>query len=400
MPVRALRAAAVTIASKPYIALARVTARSFREHNPDIPFFLLLTDEEEGLIRREREPFEVIHLDELRIGESPSFRFQYTELELSYASTPFVIEHLLASGFEAVVFLKQETLVLASLSPVLEELRGHSALLTPHLLEPPAGAGALQGEINVLRAGVYNGGFVAFADCEESRRFLAWWGERTARGCFRAVEAGVHFEQRWLDFAPAFMPSCHVLRDPGVNVGHWNLPERRIRARDGSVTACGVPCRVFRFSGYEPGRPHMVTKYNLHFTVESTGEAAAVFRMYDSMLRQEGYDETRAWPYAYGRFSDGALVPEMGRRIYHDLAGDARQFGNPFDVKPEGSYRNWLRQPFGDGAPEMISNYWHGVYTRRKDLQRRFPDLAGRGGAGYARWIRDVGAAEYGVVQG
>ena len=39
-----------TIASKRFIANARVTAESFRRHHPDIPFVLLLTDEIDGYI--------------------------------------------------------------------------------------------------------------------------------------------------------------------------------------------------------------------------------------------------------------------------------------------------------------------------------------------------------------
>lgn len=334
--------AAATIVSKSYLALARVTAGSFRRHNPDIPFYTLLADEQDGYFDPALEPFHTLQLDQLRMEESSRFRFQYTELELSYACTPYLIDHLLGEGFDGVVFLKQETLVLGSLAPEFDKLQRHTVLLTPHFLEPPVGPRALEWELNVLRAGVFNGGFLAFSSHEEARRVLAWWKEKTSRGCFRAVEDGVHFEQRWLDFVPSFAPGFHILRDPGMNVAHWNLPERRICVGGGRVMADGMPCRVFRFSGYQPEAPHRVTRYNPKMTVESTGDAAEVFALYQSMLGSAGYHECRRWPYAYGFFDNGAPISDRARLTYHDLGDEASRFGDPFATAHEGSYFRWL----------------------------------------------------------
>lgn len=335
---------AATIASKRFLALARVTAASFRQHHPEIPFCLLLTDEEQGHFHPESEPFRTLALDQLQIDEPRRFRFQYTELELSYACTPFLIDHLLNEGHDGVVFLKQETLVLGSLAPEFDKLERHSVLLTPHFLEPPTGPRALEGEINVLRAGVFNGGFVAFSKQQESRNVLAWWQRKTRRGCFRAVDEGVHFEQRWLDFVPSLAPACHILRDPGMNVGHWNVAERRIRVDNGRVTAAGVPCRVFRFSGYQAENPQMVTRYNHHLTVENTGDAAEVFRRYQAQLEAAGHNEAQQWPYAYGCYDNGVPIPDAARRIYHDLDDDARRFGDPFSTAHDGNFYRWLAE--------------------------------------------------------
>ncbi len=321
-----------------------MTAESFRRHNPGIPFCTLLADEADAEYEPGREPFETVYLDELAVDHPAGFRFQYDELELSYASTPYLIDHLLERGYDGVVFLKQETLVLGSLEPEFEKLARHSVLLTPHLLEPPGGERAVETELNVLRAGVYNGGFVAFNGSEEARHVLRWWKQKTRWGCFRAVEEGVHFEQRWLDFVPCLAPSCHILRDPGMNVGHWNLPERKISASEGGVTAAGVPCRVFRFSGYQFEAPQMVTRYNPHMTVESAGEAARVFERYQAMLEAAGHRECQQKRYAYGCFDNGVTVSGEARRIYHDLGDEARRFGDPFPAGHEGSYYRWLNE--------------------------------------------------------
>lgn len=336
--------AAATIASKRYLALARVTAESFRRHHADVPFFTLLADQAGEGFEARREPFETVFLDDLSVDDATGFQFQYNELELSYACTPYLLEHLLDRGYDGVVFLKQETLVLGSLAPEFEKLQRHSVLLTPHLLEPPGGERALETELNVLRAGVYNGGFAAFNASAEARRVLAWWKRKTRRGCFREVEEGVHFEQRWLDFVPSLAPGHHILRDPGMNVGHWNLPERRIGVRNGTVTASGAPCRVFRFSGYQFEAPEMVTRYNPHMRVESAGEAAKVFERYQAMLAAAGHRDCQQLAYGYGEFDNGMPISDEARRTYHDLGEEAQRFGNPFAAGGEGSYYRWLSE--------------------------------------------------------
>ncbi len=340
-----MRTAAATIVSRSRFSLGRATARSFREHHAGVPFFLLLADEPHERIRAGAEPFTMLTLDALRIPEPCRFRFRYGEMQLSYAATPFLIAHLLGEGFEGVLFLKQETMVLDRLDPLFEMLRRHSVLLTPHLLDPPEGGGAFERERNVLRAGVYNGGVIGFSRCEEAVRVLEWWKARTWRWCLLDVEQGLHYEQRWLDFVPSLAPRCGIVRDPGVNVGHWNLPERRIALDGGLVTACGAPCRIFRFSGYDPDRPDRITRYNRTATVEQAGAAvASVFAHYQALLEECGWRETRSLPYAWDFFDNGERIPPAVRHLYRDLGEEATRFGDPFRTAGEDTFYDWLRR--------------------------------------------------------
>lgn len=336
-----MRAAAATLASRSRVALARATAKSFREQHPEIPFYCLLADEGHGEIRADREPFEMIAFGALAVPEPRRFCFRYGEMELSYAATPFLIAHLLDSGFQRVLFLKQETLVLDRLDALLKMLERHSVLLTPHLLEPPAGRGAFERERNVLRAGVFNGGVLGFAQCEESQRVLEWWKQKTWRQCLLDVDHGLHYEQRWLDFVPSLTPQCGIVRDPGVNVGHWNLPERRIAVRGGRVTACGAPCRIFRFSGYDPERPERITRYSPAAVAEA-GQAAEVFGRYQRLLEECGWRRSRALPYAWDSFDNGEPVSYEARRLYRELGDAARRFGDPFRTAGADTFHAWL----------------------------------------------------------
>jgi len=110
----------------------------------------------------------------------------------------------------------------------------------------------------------------------------------------------VYFDQRWLDLAVVFFEDVSIFREPSYNVAHWNLPERAVRVGHDVITVDGRPCRFFQFSGFDPDRPHAVTRYSPRLDMSNVGPAAEVFRRYLTLLERAGYHETKGWPYAYG----------------------------------------------------------------------------------------------------
>lgn len=391
---------AATIAAKPWLAAARVLAESFRRWHPDLPFHLLLADEVEGRFDPAREPYRTIPLSDLAIPHAERFRFRHTQQELTYAATPFLISHLLERGFERVLFLKQESLVVGDLGPLFERLDRSSILLTPHLLEPLAGADAVERELGVLLAGVFNVGVLGVSARAEARRFLSWWGERTELDCRHAVEEGLHYEQRWLDLAPSCFEEVEIAREPGANVGHWSLPERRVEVEGERVLVDGGPGRVVRFSGYDPDRPERFTRHSPRLTRANAGPAAQLLARYHAGLLGAGERETRAWPYAFGRFDDGVAIPDVAREIYRELGAAVDRFGDPFAAAAASSFRRYLEEPVdGIGGPaRRLTRLWRAVYDRRPDLRRAFPDLAGSDREAFLAWTASSGLREHGVA--
>ena len=364
--------AAGTIVAKQHLPVARVLADSFLEHHPDAPFYVLLTDEVEGYFQPEAERFRLLHLGDLSIPQLTPFRFNYSQQELSYAATPFLIEYLLDLGFSDVAFLKQESLVLGGMASVFDG-GSHSLILTPHLLKPLPGEDRIARELNILQAGSFNAGFVGVSDSGPARAFLKWWQERVFRHCRLDVAEGMHFEQRWLDLAPSFFEGVHILRDPGMNVAHWNLPERQISiGPDGDVLAEGRPCRFFRFSGFDFEQPFYATRYNTRLTLDNMGPAAAVFRSYHERLVAAGCHETSTWPYAYGCFDNGVPIPFAARQLYRDLGDEADRFGDPFETAARGSFLKWINGS-GEGSGEKLLERLPGGSV--------VPDFSGAGGA-------------------
>ena len=101
----------------------------------------------------------------------------------------------------------------------------------------------------------------AFAAGPKTEELLAWWSERLATDCLVAPERGYFVDQRWMDFAPGLVPGFFILRDPGYNLAYWNLAGARPARRGNRYEVDGRPLRFFHFSGFDPERPHMLSKH-------------------------------------------------------------------------------------------------------------------------------------------
>jgi hypothetical protein len=363
-----VKVAVATVVAKSFLSLARVLANSFRRYHPDTPFFVLLSDEADGYFDPAAESFQVLRLADLGIPDLARFRFRYSRQELMYAATPYLLTHLLDQGFSGAAFLKQESLVVGALTPVLEQLGRRSIVLTPHLLEPLWGKEGAGRELNILQSGVYNVGFLGVSETPTARAFLTWWKERLFEHCRHDVARGIHFEQRWLDFVPAFFDDVEVVRDPGFNVAHWNLPERKVTVSRDFVTVDGGPGRFFRFSGFDLEHPDALTRYNNRLSMSNVGEAAEIFRRYVKLLEAAGYHETKRWPYAYGHFDNGKPVAERARYLYRQLGRQADRFGDPFTTASPDNFFRWSRRQLMLSA---IKRMWWAIHRRwRNGLTR------------------------------
>ncbi len=394
--------AACTIAGRNALAHARVTADSFREQHPGVPFFTLLSDDPAGLFDPAGEPFTTVTLDEVAIPHLERLRFCYPQPELSYALTPWFLGHLLDRGWRRILFLKQESLVVSTLASLFDRLEPAAMLLTPHLLEPldrPADLDqAAAREREILLAGVYNAGVLGVAEGRQAREFLAWWGERLSRHSLRAVEAGMHFEQRWLDFVPSFFPPVAIDRRPGSNLGHWRLPEGRIEAREGVLLVDGDPLRVARFSGFDPERPEFLTSHHQRVRVAEMGGAGRrLVERYRAALDRADFAVTRAWPSGSSRFDDAEEIPGVVRAIYRRL-GDPQveAFGEPHRIGG-GSFRAWLAERLP--APWKMARLWREIWLDRRDLQTAFPQPTGEHRRAFMLWIDRHGRAEAGLSE-
>ena len=369
-----------TIVAKNYLAHARVLAESLRVHHPELRLSVLLADEVEGCFDPAREPFRLVHLPELPIPGLRRLLFRYDRQQVAVAAKPWLLAHLLDEGANAALLLDPDMLVLDDLGPLLDAVRRHAVVLTPHLLAPLSGAERVERELAVLRAGAFNGGVLGAS--ASSRAFLEWLQGRLLEHCCHAIGEGMHLDQRWLDLVPGAFDDVHILRDPGVNVAYWNLAGRPLSWQGEALRAAGQPCRLFHFSGFDPERPRQVSRHAPHIPWDELGPAQPLFERYRALLEAAGQREADRWPYAHGRFSDGVEVPDVARQVYRE-AGSPEALGDPFRDE---ALRRWLMEPVDEAR--TLSRLWEGVHRRRADVQAAFPDLHGRDRQAYLEWTR------------
>ena len=306
-----------------YLAFARVFAASFQRYHPGIPLHILLPDGQTPGDTVEGAEVHMLRLEDLHIPALGRMLIRYDRKQVLVAAKPALLRHMLESGYQTAIYLDPDMLVTGSLDPMLEEVARHALSLTPHIGPRFATAERTDLERSLLLAGMYNGGVVGVTHCDESRRFLAWWEERLQTHCVEAVREGLHYDQRWLDMAPALVADLHLLRDPGVNVAYWNLPDLDVRAGRDGLLVNNAPLRLFHFSGFDPARPQRVSRYEPELKVEEADPVADLFRRYAALLNEAGWDETskRPWPWDGWR-----RVPRSGARLLKLLSRNPLQW--------------------------------------------------------------------------
>jgi len=310
--------------------MARVLADSWRAFHPECPLFVLLLDLTEGFFDPAAEDFETIRVSELHIPNLPGFLFKYTVLEASTAVKPYLLDYLFRRySIDKLLYLDPDILILNSLDGLGRSLEEATVLLTPHLLSPLPTDGRRQDDHDILQAGTYNLGFLGLRNSLESRRLLRWWSDKLYHHCLVSIENNLFVDQRWMDLVPGMFEGVRILREPGYNVAYWNLHERAVACTD-PLTVNGELLRFFHFSGFDPDKLWIVSKYQDRYTQDDTGDARKLYSKYRDLLLEKGWAETREWKYGNDFFHNGVRIPASARRYYWSLGTDVAYLGNPF----------------------------------------------------------------------
>jgi hypothetical protein len=76
--------------------------------------------------------------------------------------------------------------------------------------------------VNTDISGIYNAGWLAFRQTEQSYRALEWWRDCCLEWCYRFYADGKFGEQKYLDNFPSLISDLGILR-LGGNVAPWNI---------------------------------------------------------------------------------------------------------------------------------------------------------------------------------
>lgn len=284
---RSRRFAFCTIATEDFLPWTLVLFDSLERHHPGAERVLLYVRQRDEASRAPViEGVRVIAVDDLVAAtHEADLRRRYNMPELCFALKPALLRHCLDQGAERAVYLDSDLDILSPLDQASIELEMASIVLTPHLDTPLAKDGKLPSEITISRAGTFNAGFVAVAASEEALSFLAWWDSRVSHWGFVAPESGFQGDQKWLDLVPSLFQGAAILRDPGSNLGYWNLRGRPLEHGEGGAAIVnGSRLAFVHFSGFDPERPGILSRYQNRFSLAEQPILAAIAIDYAARL--------------------------------------------------------------------------------------------------------------------
>lgn len=360
--------AACTIVSKNYFAYARTLYYSFRRHNPEAQFFVLLVDKNDGDIDFSKESFEVLEASTLGVEDFIQVAFRFDILELNTNVKPTFLKFLLKErDISRLLYLDPDILIYQPMNAVFEFLNLHEIVLTPHCNSPIKDA-LRPSEQDFLISGVFNLGFVGVRNTPESLAFLDWWENRCLTLGFSETRAGLFVDQKWVNFAPCFFDNVHVLKHPGCNMAYWNLHERILEHSDGKWMVNGQALLFFHFSGIDIHDKNQISRHQNRFDLSSRSDLQNIFEEYRSLLLKNGFEAFKKLNYSYGKFSNGVPITQMARRLY---AVNEAAFSGQDPFLSTGNIYRWCKlNGFLGGNDE--SGKYNSITYRENDLRITF----------------------------
>jgi hypothetical protein len=285
-----------TIATRGFLPWSRVLLESIGQRHPNGSRVLLYVPTEADEIIPRIDGVDIVLVKDLVSAEAEALlRRRYTVPEFCFALKPRLLRHLLDRGAGRAIYLDSDIDVVSPLSGALRLLRQSTIVLTPHLDEPIPEDGRLPSEVTILRAGVFNLGFIGVRNCPEARRLLEWWDARVHRWGFVApYQGGFHGDQKWMDLAQGLFSGVGILRDKGSNVAYWNLHSRPVRQTVAGTTAGGTPLSFIHFSGFDPERPEVLSCYQDRWSLDDMPALAVLARDFARRLREAQRDAPAA----------------------------------------------------------------------------------------------------------
>jgi glycosyltransferase involved in cell wall biosynthesis len=234
--------------------------------------------------------------------------------------------------------------------------------------------------------------------------FLRWWEQRLARDCLVVPAEGRFVDQRWVDFVPGLFDH-YVLRDPGWNVAWWNLGRRSIRRTGERYEVDGGPLAFFHYSGYDPRKPHLISKFLGEEPPILVSEEPVLRRLYDeyaARLFEANFEIFSRQPYGFDTFGPAIRLDRRMRRLYRDALLDSEENGTPEPPNPftDGGceFLAWLRTPDDNvGDALKVSRYLQKVRLEDSDLLDQFNDVRWVSANDYLDWVRLHGWRDCGI---
>jgi glycosyltransferase involved in cell wall biosynthesis len=371
-----------TIADPATLPQAVVLANSFLQFHPGAEFTILLLGLPDGPVTESGPILLGLHELGLAAGEEWRLPMLFESHELTLILRPTLLLALLKRGAVAVAYFEHSTLLFAPLSGT----------------ELPAGASAVVATETIENEfGDSGRSYIAVRPGAESS--LRSWAEDMNKEA-----ALTHPENQsrgpLLDELFATIPH-ELVTTPGFAVGYWNLdPDTFTTSARGYETG-GRSLRSFDFRGYDPEKPHLLSKYQglePRILLSEHPALATLCDEYRDKVRQASAGRNHAAKRGPRFLPSGLRLDPRMQRVYGDelrkwRAGQGAEPPSPFGPEGEKGFLKWLNEPLGQ-TRESASRYMLAVRADRPDVENAFPDPLGADATSFRDWYLLFGVRE------
>ncbi|RRQ45847.1 hypothetical protein [Chryseobacterium sp. SC28] len=292
---------AFTIVNIPYLPVAKALADSFVTHNPEVPLYICLFDDQDDIQDAMFLDYHIYDKSHLNKEEYDDMRHRYDNFSMACALKPFFAEALLRDfDPEHIVYLDADLMFFDSLTKLDEVLniQQKSIVLTGHQYTVIPSENELSNNQTLRKYGIYNAGFIALKNNAVGQQFLAWWKRILFTKCIRDDENGIYYDQTWLDLVPMYFgDDFYMLKDLGYNVAFWNLEERHLSAKGGNYFINEhYPLVFYHFARYKYYKPEFINGFYMRF--EGQDSLFEIFTTYRKNLKQNLFEEYHKEPIA------------------------------------------------------------------------------------------------------
>ena len=219
---------------------------SFGQHHPGEAFVIGLADDPARLPAGFQCPYPLLTAAACMTQDLRLLSAKYTPTEFVAACKPSFVRAVFTQfpNEDNVLYAAPETFIYQPLTPVYTQLQSATALLTPHITQPPADTN-WPDEKAMQNVGLYSAGFLAFHRSSETDRLLIWWQDRVTERAFIDPCEGLCTDQLWLMYWPVFFENVRAVKDPGWQVALWNLPERQLNQTANGWQVNGTTALLF-----------------------------------------------------------------------------------------------------------------------------------------------------------
>lgn len=315
-----------TITARNYLSLALTLGDSIARHHPEARFTICVADGLDGLGsllpatphpgHRLQSAAELMPRMELE-----RLAFKYNITEFCTAIKPSMFKALFADQtVDLVYYLDPDTYLYHRLDPITEGTPDKTLYLAPHLMDCRVADDHPYPEYKHLWEGIFNLGFCAIRRTSATARILDWWDARLRQYCFADYQDGLHTDQKWMDYAPAFFgDDLSICRHYGVNVAHWNIVERKPKMQGVQFFTREQPLIFFHFSGFDFKGASLTRHVPAELQRYIDFDISKLAGEYRNAVIANGYENFIGIPYRYASYSDGIPVTQQHRRLFRVL---------------------------------------------------------------------------------